>query len=245
MMNKLHTIYEDDCILAVNKPAGIATVRERSGSDGLAELLEQESGERVFIVHRLDKETSGIVLFAKEEAAHRNLSLQFQERAIAKTYLALVDGTLSEPEGRIDYPLSPAPKNKLTMHVNTKKGKESLTHFCVEKRFLNYTLLSVTPKTGRMHQVRVHCAAIGHPVVCDALYGSRNPLYLSGIKKDYRAKEGREEHPLLRRLALHALSLEFTHPRTGERMTLEAELPKDLRLTLRNLEKHSKVSSPL
>jgi 23S rRNA pseudouridine955/2504/2580 synthase/23S rRNA pseudouridine1911/1915/1917 synthase len=245
MKSGVDILYQDKSIVAVNKAARLATVRERSGERGLAEVLEAHVGRKIFTIHRLDKETSGLVLFALDATAHRDLSLQFQKRQIAKTYRALVEGTVDESEGLIDLPLLPASRSASKMRIDRKKGKESVTSFLVEKRFQNHSLLSLGPKTGRMHQVRIHCAAIGHPIVCDALYGSGTPLYLSEIKRDYRRRRGRKERPLIARLALHALSLEFTHPRTGERMTLEAELPEDFRIALRNLEKYSKPPAKL
>jgi len=240
MKTRLKVIYEDESVIALDKPAGLATVRERDGTDGLSDLLGLRLQEKVFIIHRLDKETTGIVLFARNEDAHTKLSLQFQKREVTKTYLALVEGAIPESEGTIDYPLAPDPKNRFKMRIDEKRGKECLTSFSVEKRFLKYTLLKAMPKTGRTHQLRLHFAGFGHPVACDGLYGNGNPLYLSRIKKNYRRRKDRPEKPLLARLALHAWKLEFHHPRTRERMILEAALPGDLRSTLRQLEKYGR-----
>lgn len=239
MKAQLDIIYEDESIIAVNKPAGLATVNERNAREGLAQSLSSQSGQKIFTVHRLDKETTGVILFAKNPDAHRELSIQFEKREITKTYLALAEGVLKVDEGRITYKLSPEPKNSFKMRIDEKKGKPSVTLFTVEKRFQNYTLLKVIPQTGRMHQVRIHLAAFGHPVVCDSLYGNKNPIYLSHIKRHYRFKEDRQEKPLLLRLALHACRLEFFHPVSKEKLIIEAELPKDFRLTLNNLERYS------
>ena len=239
MKADIEIIYEDGSIIAVNKLSGLATVRERNASQGLADILGERSCEKIFIVHRLDKETSGVVLFAKDARSHRELSGQFEHRTIGKTYLGLVAGVVEDDTGTINLPISAEKKNRFKMRINKKGGKESVTSFSVAKRFQNYSLLKITPQTGRMHQIRVHLSAFGHPIVCDALYGSKNPLYLSKIKRDYRPKDGCEEKPIISRLALHAESLAFVHPETGKPFELRVDIPKDFRLALRHLGKYS------
>jgi len=235
----IEIIYEDGAVIAVNKPSGLATVRQRNASQGLADILSDRSPEKIFVVHRLDKETSGVILFAKNARSHRELSGQFEHRTVTKIYLGLVEGAVEDDEATINLPISPEKKNRFKMHIDKKGGKESVTRFSVEKRFQHYSLLKITPRTGRMHQIRVHLWAFGHPIVCDALYGSKNPLFLSKIKRHYRPRDDRQEKPILSRLALHAERLAFVHPETGKPFELKADIPKDFRLTLRHLEKYS------
>ena len=194
--------------------------------------------DEVFVVHRLDKETSGVILFAKNAEAHRNLSMQFEARTIDKIYLALVEGSVHKEEGEINQPIANNMRDKGRMII-AKRGKPSLTLFKVVERFKNYTLVEANIKTGRTHQVRVHFEVIGYPLAVDSLYGRKDAFLLSEVKmKKYRrGKDVFEETPLMSRTTLHAAKITFNHPSTNESMTFESELPKDFRAVLNQLRK--------
>lgn len=231
-------LYEDDCLIVVGKPAGLLTIPDRMGNkDSLLGMLEKKYG-KVFVVHRLDRETSGVLCFARTEQAHRHLSMQFERHTTDKFYFALVDGVLHHEEGEIDKPIGEHPTAAGKMTV-TNSGKPSLTFYRVAERFKRYTLAEVLIKTGRTHQIRVHFQSIGYSLAVDALYGRRAAFYLSEIKgKSYKSgKHSEEERPLMERTSLHAARLRLDHPVTGERMEFIAELPKDFAAVLSQLRK--------
>jgi RluA family pseudouridine synthase len=193
------------------------------------------------VVHRLDKETSGVLLFAKHVDAQRHLSHQFQNNAIEKEYLALVCGRPAADSGEIDAPLAPHPTSRKHMAVS-KHGRRALTLWRVEQRFRDFALLRVFPKTGKTHQIRVHLAHIGLPLALDPLYNPRRERDISGLmlsqfKRGYRESKGQVERPLIARLTLHAEKLRFVHPR-GESTEIVAPIPKDFRATLNMLRKY-------
>jgi 23S rRNA pseudouridine955/2504/2580 synthase/23S rRNA pseudouridine1911/1915/1917 synthase len=205
----------------------------------LYHILQQHIGE-IFVVHRLDKETSGILVFAKNEAAHKELSRQFQERTTEKIYYALLDGTLHQEEGVIEKAIAPHPAHPDRMVV-AKKGKASITHYKVVELFKNFTLVEANIKTGRTHQIRVHFQSIGYPLAVDVLYGRREAFLLSDVKlKKFRLGKEEEERPMMSRSSLHAAKLTFQHPSSGEPMTFEAPLPKDFSAVLNQLRKWGK-----
>lgn len=220
----------------MNKPPGLLSIPDREGKEvSLKKILQEKYGE-IFTVHRLDKETSGLILFAKNEAAHKHLSQQFEERQTEKIYCGLLLGTPANKIGIIDAPIAEHPVKKGTMVVH-RKGKESLTSYEVLEDFKIFSWVSFRIHTGRTHQVRVHARHIGHPLVCDEIYGDGKPVMLSSIKHKFKlSKNELEEKPLLSRLALHALSLKFSEI-NGDTITLEAPLPKDLKAVLHQLEK--------
>lgn len=237
-MQSYELIFEDDDILVVNKPAGLLTIPDRTGSQpSLHNLLEKKYG-RVFIVHRLDRETSGILCFARNEAAHRHLSIQMERHTSDKYYFALVDGVMHHEEGEVDKPIGEHPRTPGKMAIVTT-GKPSLTFYRVAERFKHFTLLEVLIKTGRTHQIRVHMQSIGYPLAVDALYGRRAAFYLSEIKgRKYKSgKFTDEELPMMERTSLHAARLRIDHPVTGERMEFKTELPKDFAAILTQIRK--------
>lgn len=246
-IRKLPILYHDDALVAVDKPPGLLVVPDRV--DAEAPTLRHEFTKRLqreaalpgdgelFVVRRLDRGTSGVVLFAKNRDAHGALSRMFAEYRVHRTYHAIVHGEVEDDSGRIDLPIGPAPKSHDRMIVRKRKGRASQTDFAVLDRFLFYTHLRLHPLTGRQHQMRVHLQALGHPVVGDGLYGVARGIFLSDIKRSYRLKPGKEERPLMGRLALHAAKIELAHPLTSQPITIEARLPRDFRATLRNLER--------
>ena len=213
----LDIIYEDKDIIVVNKPKGMVVHPGNGNPDGTLvnaimaickDSLSGIGGEiRPGIVHRLDKDTSGIIIVAKNDKAHINLSEQIKDHKVKKTYIALVKGIVKENIATINMPIGRSEKDRIKMAV-TKKGKEAITHFKVLKRYDKYILLQVNIETGRTHQIRVHLSQIGYPIVGDEVY--------SKGKNEWNIKGQ----------CLHAKSLEFVHPTTGEKMYLEAPLPE-------------------
>ncbi|MBV6439272.1 MAG: RluA family pseudouridine synthase [Haliscomenobacteraceae bacterium CHB4] len=235
---KPNILYEDGHLLVADKPAGLLSIPDRFGNkDSLLAALERKYG-KVFIVHRLDRETSGVICFARNESAHRHLSIQFERHTADKFYLALLDGVLHHDEGEIDKPIGEHPTISGKMAI-VHSGKPSLTFYRVLERFKRFTLAEALIKTGRTHQIRVHFQSIGYPLAVDALYGRRAAFFLSEIKgKAYKSgKYTEEERPLMDRTSLHSSRLRLDHPVTNERMEFKAELPKDFAAVLNQLRK--------
>lgn len=221
-------LYEDDDIIVLNKPKGMVVHPANGNPDGTLvnavmaickDSLSGIGGEiRPGIVHRLDKDTSGVIIVAKNDKAHISLSEQIKKHEVEKTYIALVKGFVKENEATINMPIGRSLKDRKKMAVN-KNGRNAITHFKVIERFKNYTLLEVKIETGRTHQIRVHLSEIGYPIVGDAVY--------SNGKNEWKI-EGQ---------CLHAKSLKFKHPITGEEMFIEAPLPKYFGDVISELEK--------
>ena len=222
----VEVVYEDKDIIVVNKPKGLVVHPANGNWDGTLvnaimaickDSLSGIGGEiRPGIVHRLDKDTSGLLIIAKNDEAHLNMSNQIKDRQVKKFYYALVRGVVPENEATINMPIGRSTKDRKKMAV-TKNGKEAVTHFKVLERFNKYTLLEVKIDTGRTHQIRVHLSEIGHPVVGDEVYSN-----------------GKNEFGIKGQL-LHAKSLDFKHPITGKTMHLEAELPEEFENVLKQL----------
>ena len=231
-------IYEDKDILVVNKEAGVYTIPPRYSANAivLKDLLEKKYG-KIYTLHRLDKDTSGLVMFARNEKSHKNLSSQFQDNKIEKTYFAFVDGVLDiDDVYLIDVPIMIIPGyHKVRIH---DKGKPSKTKIRVVEKFKNHSLVEAKLITGRTHQVRVHMQYIGYPLMVDKYYGQRDEFFLSEIKSGYRISDDDIERPLVSRQTLHAHSLAFEHPSTGEKMFFTAKLPKDLKALRYQLNKN-------
>lgn len=230
-------IFENDDFVALNKPSGLLSIPDREGEEVSLKSLLQEKYSQIFTVHRLDRDTSGLIVFAKNEATHKHLSQQFEGRLTKKIYAGLVLGSPSETKGSINLPLAENMVQRGVMIVN-RRGKESLTDYEVIEDFGLYSWMQFQIHTGRTHQIRVHIKEIGHPIVCDEVYGDGKPVLLSSLKKKKfkLGKDVLEERPLLSRLALHAYQLTFTTLQ-GDKKELTAELPKDLRATLQQLQK--------
>ena len=219
-------VYEDSDIIVVNKPKGLVVHPANGNWDGTLvnaimaickDSLSGIGGEiRPGIVHRLDKDTSGLLIIAKNDEAHLNLSNQIKDRQVKKIYYSLVRGVIPENEATINMPIGRSTKDIKKMAV-TKDGKEAITHFKVLERFSKYTLLEVKIDTGRTHQIRVHLSEIGYPVVGDEVYSN-----------------GKNEFGIHGQL-LHAKSLDFKHPITGTPLHIEAELPEEFNKVLKDL----------
>ncbi len=229
----LAIVYEDHDLAVLDKPAGMTVhggAGTRSGTLVNALLyhfqyLSQLGGqERRGIVHRLDKMTSGLIVVAKNDFAHRALSEQFQSRDVRKTYQALVHGTLDRAAGRITRPVGRDPVRRVRMKTGGIAPREALTEFAVLRRFSGFTLLEAHPRTGRTHQLRVHFASLGHPIAGDTLYGAPGK---------FRTSMGEDQR--LSRHFLHAAEIEFKHPRSGEVLHFNSPLPKELERLLAQL----------
>jgi RluA family pseudouridine synthase len=243
---KPEVLHKDELLLVVGKPAGVLSVPGRGEAPALTDLLREmgvvASGEPLLMVHRLDRGASGVMVLARSTLAQQRLTEQWHARRVEKVYWALVQGYVQELSGEIDKPLW-IDRDKRKVRVNKKHGKAAVTRYRVLERFSDHTLLECTPLTGRLHQIRVHMAHIGHPLAVDARYGGGKALMLSSVKRDYRPSARHEERPLVARLTLHALRLTFIHPRdwngadspTVTPATFEASLPKDFRATLNQL----------
>ena len=261
-------LYEDDAVLVVDKPAGLAVEPERwsraaaslSGAV-LAIAFERAGGRREDgrpgegslgfrprLVHRIDRDTTGVVLVAKELEVERALRRAFEQGTVQKGYLALVEGEFALEDGAetiVSRPIAADSKRSGRMCVREEGGKPARTRVRVAERFRGFTLLRCEPLTGRTHQIRVHLAHEGTPLAVDPLYGHRDALKLSEIKRGYRAKPGAVEHPLIARLSLHAADICFPHLISGAGVSgiggalvrVEAPLPKDLSRALKQLSK--------
>ena len=223
----LEILYEDNDIIVVNKPKGMVVHPANGNPDGTLvnaimsickDSLSGIGGEiRPGIVHRLDKNTSGAIIIAKNDKAHINLSEQLKNHEIKKTYIALVRGIVKENNATINMPIGRSKKDRKKMAVD-KNGKDAITHFKVLKRYSNCSLLEINIETGRTHQIRVHLSHIGYPIIGDDVYSNgKNKWNIEGQ-------------------CLHAKSLEFAHPITGEKMHIEAELPEYFQKILEDLD---------
>ena len=229
-------IYQDEHIIAVNKVSGISVGGDRwdESKDRLDRLVSAviQPQSKLFMVHRIDRETSGLVVFAKDEESHRRLSLAFEGREVQKRYIAVVYGRPLWKETSCDLPLVPNGNKQHMTIIDQYRGKKSLTCFKLLYSAGNFSVLEVLPETGRTHQIRVHAAALGFPIVCDLLYGKEKPVLLSDIKKNWRGDPFAEK-PLLARLGLHAAELSLPQ----STLNLCAPLPKDMAALIRQMEK--------
>jgi RluA family pseudouridine synthase len=248
---EIPVLFEDDTLLAIEKPSGLLVSPDRYDvmRPNLMRLLHgdiarnakwvQERGLTYLAnAHRLDFETSGILLLAKTKPALVSLADQFGSELAAKIYLALVSGTPENDTFDNNARLGPHPVKIGIVRVDEKGGKRSYTAFEVIERFKGYAYMRCKPRTGRTHQIRVHLQHRGFPILGDKLYGGP-PLLLSKLKKNYRLKPGRTENPLIDRVALHAHELRVTHPVTGSEVVITSPLPHDMEVALKMLRRHA------
>jgi len=232
---RLELLCQDADVLAVNKPAGLPTIPGRGNETSLIEILrERVAGTGVRLVHRIDRDTSGVVILARHLEAQRGLVRAFARREVEKEYWAIIPGTPAERSGRIDAPIQPHPRHKERMRVHPK-GRPAVTEWKVMESWAGDSLLRCRPLTGRRHQLRVHLAHAGMPLAVDPVYGSGEGLYLSRLKPGYKPSRTHPEYPLIGRLSLHARSIRLAHPRSGEPFSATAEPPKDFRATINQL----------
>ena len=237
MRAELPILYSDDDILAVDKPSGILSIPDRYDPDApVAQAMLRKDWGRLFVVHRLDRDTTGLLVYARNEEAHRALNDSFATGEVRKIYLALASGAPDWEESSCDLPLRADGDRDHRTIVDASHGKSALTRFFLKAKYRDCFQVEARPETGRTHQVRVHLAALGHPCLCDPLYGDGQPMLLSKFKRRWKG-DPRDERPLVARTALHALSAEFAHPRSREAMRIEAPLPRDLRAALSQLGK--------
>jgi len=231
---ELEIVYEDEQLAVINKPAGMvvhpgAGVLNGTLANAIAyhfkfQVSDSKFENRVGIVHRLDKDTSGLIVVAKTEEIHEQLSEQFREREVFKSYVALVHGEIEQKEGTIDQPIAREKHNRTRMAIR-KHGRNALSLWKVRKRFEKFTLLNVEIKTGRTHQIRVHLMSVNHPVVGDETYnGGRDKTV-----KDMKVRQAISD---LNRFFLHAERLSFTHPQTSERLEFYVPMPQELKSLL-------------
>ena len=238
-MKKLHfkelVLFENADYLAINKPYGVSTLEDR-----IEDINILASAKEVFpeiqVCHRLDKDTSGLLVLAKNAVAYRHLALQFQNREVDKTYHAVVHGNTDFHGELINLPLSV--KGHGIVKWDTQAGKESNTFFTTLQNFKSCSLIECKPVTGRRHQIRVHLKYIKHPIIADGMYDG-SLVYLSSIKRDYRPNQS-EEKPLINRMPLHAFSISFKLL-DDQKQYIEAPYPKDFEILLKQLNKYGKV----
>jgi 23S rRNA pseudouridine1911/1915/1917 synthase len=252
---EIPVLFEDEHLLAIDKPAGLLTSPKSGEIDerpNLMELLHVAIADKkpwarerhldyLSNTHNLDAETSGVILLAKNKPTFVALANSFSSEKARIKYVALVRGEPLEDQFEVDAKIAPHPVKLDLMRVDSKDGKQSKTKFEMLENFprFGYALLKCEPLTERTHQIRVHASHAGLKIVGDELYGGK-PLWLSRLKQDYRLKPGREERPLIFRVALHAEELQLPHPVTNEIVTIKSEWPKDLKVAMKYLRQFSK-----
>jgi 23S rRNA pseudouridine955/2504/2580 synthase/23S rRNA pseudouridine1911/1915/1917 synthase len=231
-------LYEDDHYVMIHKPSGLLSIPDRHNAaiPSAAGLLRNRYPS-IFTVHRLDRETSGILCFARDEETHRYTSMLFENRQVKKNYIGIIHGTPDEAQGAIEAPIMEHPVLKGKMIVHQKQGKPSVTQYHVMETFGLYTFMNFDILTGRTHQIRLHMQHIGHPIVCDPVYGNPDPVFISQLKKNFKlSRDEEEEKPILSRLALHASQLSFKKP-DGTTLDVSDPLPRDMNAMLKQCRK--------
>ena len=244
-------LLEDPSFIVVMKPSGVPTIPERFDHarrtivEEVWSLLRRRdpAAPKPVVVHRLDRDTSGCLVLAKDLETARSLMASFRERDVTKSYLALVLGAPQPPAGEVSFLIGPDRFRRGAMVVVEKRGKECRDAYETLEEFRGLSLVRVRPQTGRTHEVRVALKHLGAPCAYDPLYGGRDPILLSSFKRGYRVGRGRTELPLIDRLTLHAETLEFPHPAGAGAVRVEAPLPRDFETTLRQLRRYGAPGS--
>jgi 23S rRNA pseudouridine1911/1915/1917 synthase len=244
----IEILFEDEFLAVVNKPADMVVHPAKGHWSGTLvnalrfhfdHLSEINGDYRAGIVHRLDRDTSGVIIVAKEEQTHRDMSLLFEQRKVFKEYVALAAGVIDRDSDYIEGRIAHHPHDRIKMTVtddeDDEDAKDACSYYEVIERFRGYTFVRVQPRTGRTHQIRVHLAAIGHPVLADKVYSGRDRICLSDLAPGIGPEA---DEVLLARQALHAFRLRFRHPRRGNLMEIEAPLPAEIQKTLSALRQH-------
>ncbi len=247
----IEILFEDEFLAVVNKPADMVVHPAKGHWSGTLvnalrfhfdHLSEINGDYRAGIVHRLDRDTSGVIIVAKEEQTHRDMSLLFEQRKVFKEYVALAAGVIDRDSDYIEGRIAHHPHDRIKMTVTDDEededAKDACSYYEVIERFRGYTFVRVQPRTGRTHQIRVHLATIGHPVLADKVYSGRDRICLSDLVPGIDAEA---DEVLLARQALHAFRLRFRHPRRGNLMEIEAPLPTEIQKTLTALRQHRKA----
>lgn len=224
-------LWEDKDFFVLNKPPFLSTLQDRNDPVNLLGLAKQYSSDAQ-ACHRLDKDTSGAIAFAKNPEAYRHLSMQFEHREVFKIYHAVVDGIQNFKDELVDAPILKMDDG--IAKISKREGKPAQTYFSSLRSYRFHTLVECRPVTGRMHQIRVHLAFLKAPITGDEQYGGK-PFFLSSVKRGFNLKKATEEQPLINRMALHAYALEFTNL-SGEKVRVEAPYPKDMQALIRQLE---------
>ncbi len=243
--HKIKIIHQDEHILAINKPARLRVIPDHwiPNLPNLRDLLQQKlsslykkNEQFVWVIHRIDADTSGLVIFARNPYAHQTLNKAFEENQIQKTYLAIVQGCPEQSEGEINLPIDTKRRSKGRVRIHPE-GKPSSTKYRVIEKFRDFALLEVLPQTGRTHQIRIHLQYIGHPLAIDPLYNKTDKITISQLRGKWIKTASNEENAIISRLSLHAYKLKFPHPETGKLLQLEAETPKDFNAFYKALKK--------
>lgn len=224
-------LWEDADYFVLNKPPFVSTLQDRADPVNLLGLAKQYSGDAQ-ACHRLDKETSGAIAFAKNPEAYRHLSMQFENRQVDKVYHAVADGIQNFKDELVDAPI--LKQDDGVAKISKREGKPAQTYFTSLRSYRFHTLIECHPVTGRMHQIRVHLAFLKAPITGDEQYGGK-PFFLSSVKRGFNLKKETEEQPLINRMALHAYALKFTNLK-GEKVEVVAPYPKDIQALVRQLE---------
>jgi RluA family pseudouridine synthase len=236
-------LFENDQIVLINKPTGISVTPDRTGAEDIQQLLAKQLTltEPLRLVHRLDKETSGVMMIAKNKVAQSRYSRLFAKRLTRKLYLAIVRGPLAYPKGSIKDPIARSKRNPQAMHVHPRLGKPAHTAWKQLADFGSLALVAAQPITGRTHQIRIHFSHRGMTLAIDPVYGSSKPLMLSAFKNDYRPKHEKDEPPMISRLTLHAyqLTIPIGSGETEELRTFVAPLDKKFAAAVKLLTKHT------
>jgi 23S rRNA pseudouridine1911/1915/1917 synthase len=245
---KIEIIYENDDIIVINKPAGVSVTKDRSRMPQLTDFLKEQIGNettsKLRLIHRLDKDTSGVMLLARNRQAQRTYADLFFQRKVQKTYLAIVKGAVLDWSGTINAPIGNCKKKPELMIIDPRHGKDSITEWRLLADFGLTALLAVMPLTGRTHQIRVHLTSIGLPLAIDPLYAGNMPLMLSEFKKNYKIGKFQEEKPLIDRLTLHAYQIVIPESNViaseaKQSRCFIAPLDKKFAATIKMLTKHN------